>query len=107
VGVRAANPVPFTLSGTNSLIVGHDPAWLVDPGPAVEAHVAALAAELDRRGGLGGIALTHDHADHTEAVPSVRQRYPDARLGAARGEVDAPLGDGQTSAPTVGVASPG
>ena len=107
VGVRAANPGPFTLSGTNSWIVGHDPAWLVDPGPAVEAHVAALAAELDRRGGLGGIALTHDHADHTEAVPSVRQRYPDARLGAARGEIDVRLGHGQTFGPFEVVATPG
>jgi len=31
VGIRAANPGPFTLSGTNSWIVGRDPAWLVDP----------------------------------------------------------------------------
>ncbi len=43
VGIRAENPGPFTLSGTNSWIVGRDPAWLVDPGPAIDAHVAALA----------------------------------------------------------------
>ena len=34
VGIRAPNPGPFTLSGTNSWIVESNPAWLVDPGPA-------------------------------------------------------------------------
>src|SRR5438067_2224714 len=42
VGFRAANPGPFTLSGTNSWIVGREPAWLVDPGPSLPAHVDAL-----------------------------------------------------------------
>src|SRR2546423_14647866 len=107
VGIRAGNPGPFTLSGTNSWIVGHDPAWLVDPGPALEAHVAALAAELERRGGLGGIALTHDHADPTEALPRVRERYPDSQLGAARGEVDIRLRQGETFGPFEVVAMPG
>src|SRR5947209_8376265 len=92
VGIRAPNPGPFTLSGTNSWIVGREPAWLVDPGPALEGHVAALSAELERRGGLGGIALTHDHADHTEAVSAVRRRYPSAPVAAARGKVDMRLG---------------
>ena len=40
VGIRAANPGPFTLSGTNSWIVGRAPAWLVDPGPALDEHLA-------------------------------------------------------------------
>ena len=75
IGVRADNPGPFTLSGTNSWIVGRDPAWLVDPGPAIDAHLDALIAELEVRGGLGGIALTHDHADHAEGVPAIRAGF--------------------------------
>ena len=94
VGVRADNPGPLTLSGTNSWIVGSHPAWLIDPGPALPEHVGALIAELERRGGLAGIALTHDHGDHSEAVRPVRERFPDAPLAAARGEVDVCLGDG-------------
>ena len=94
VGIRAANPGPFTLSGTNSWIVARDPAWLVDPGPSLDEHVAALIAELEHRGGLGGIALTHHHPDHTEAIPTIQARYPAAPLAAARGDVDIELSDG-------------
>jgi glyoxylase-like metal-dependent hydrolase (beta-lactamase superfamily II) len=107
IGIRAPNPGPFTLSGTNSWIVGRDPAWLVDPGPALEEHVAALAGEVAHRGGLGGIALTHGHADHTEAVPPMRALYPDAPVGAARGEVDVLLADGDSFGPFEVVATPG
>jgi glyoxylase-like metal-dependent hydrolase (beta-lactamase superfamily II) len=107
IGIRAANPGPFTLSGTNSWIVGSGPGWLVDPGPALDEHVDALADELQRRGGLGGIALTHDHADHAEAVPSIRQRFPDAPLAGARGPVDVTLGDGSSFGPLVALATPG
>jgi glyoxylase-like metal-dependent hydrolase (beta-lactamase superfamily II) len=69
VRILAPNPGPMTLSGTNSYVVGADPAYVVDPGPDDEGHVAALRAEADRRGGLGGILLTHSHADHAAAAP--------------------------------------
>jgi glyoxylase-like metal-dependent hydrolase (beta-lactamase superfamily II) len=98
VCLRADNPGPLTLSGTNTYVVGRDPAWVVDPGPALDAHVAAVAAEVARRGGLGGIALTHDHADHAEAIDPLRAAAgaPDAPLLAAgkpggRTDVPAPL----------------
>jgi glyoxylase-like metal-dependent hydrolase (beta-lactamase superfamily II) len=107
VGVRADNPGPFTLSGTNSWLVGRDPAWLVDPGPALEAHLDALAREIDTRGGLAGIALTHDHADHSEAAGWVRRRFPEAVLGAARGAVDHRLADGERFGPLLAVFTPG
>jgi glyoxylase-like metal-dependent hydrolase (beta-lactamase superfamily II) len=68
VRVRADNPGPLTLSGTNSWVVGRDPAWVVDPGPADPAHLDAIAAVAAARGGAGGIALTHDHPDHSEGV---------------------------------------
>jgi glyoxylase-like metal-dependent hydrolase (beta-lactamase superfamily II) len=81
VGVRANNPSPLTLTGTNTWIVGRDPAWLIDPGPALEDHLAALEIELRDRGGLGGVALTHDHPDHSQALGPLLERFPDARRG--------------------------
>jgi glyoxylase-like metal-dependent hydrolase (beta-lactamase superfamily II) len=72
--VRAENPGPLTLSGTNTWIVGRDPAWIVDPGPALDDHLDAVAAETVARGGAGGIVLTHDHHDHSEGVEPLRER---------------------------------
>ena len=71
--VRADNPGPFTLSGSNTWLVGRDPCWIVDPGPALPEHVSAVAGEARARGGAGGIALTHHHADHAEAVEPLRE----------------------------------
>lgn len=127
--IRADNPGPFSLTGTNTWIVGRDPAWIVDPGPALDAHVEAIVAEVARRGGAGGIALTHDHPDHAEAVPLLRARLGAAgaagapgaarpsRAGrssgaaipvaAARGAVELPLRDGMRVGPLEAVATPG
>ena len=91
--VRADNPSPLTLSGTNTWVVGR---WVVDPGPALDAHLDAVAAEAAGRGGAEGIALTHDHADHAEGVRGLLSRVGDvqvvsAREGAADGDVFGPL----------------
>lgn len=107
MGVRADNPGPLTLDGTNSWLVGSRPAWLIDPGPALPAHISALTEEIERRGGLGGVALTHDHADHAEATSSIRARFPQAPLAAARGEVDVRLRDGMRFGPLEVVEMPG
>ncbi len=107
VGIRAANPGPLSLGGTNSWIVGRAPAWLVDPGPDLSEHLDALDAELAARGGLGGIAATHDHIDHVEALGAMRARHPDAPVGAARGAVDVVLSDGARFGPLEAIATPG
>jgi glyoxylase-like metal-dependent hydrolase (beta-lactamase superfamily II) len=105
--VRADNPGPLTLDGTNTWVVGRGPAYVVDPGPALPDHVAAVAAEVAARGGLGGIALTHGHADHVEAVGDLRGRAGGAPVAAARGDVDLRLADGETFGPLVSLALPG
>ncbi len=107
IGVRAANPGPFTLTGTNSWIVGSDPAWLVDPGPALPPHLEAVIGELEQRGGLGGVALTHDHPDHVDAVPAIRDRFPQAPVAGARGDVDHRLADGDAFGPLTVLGTPG
>ena len=93
--VRADNPGPLTLSGTNTWIVGR---WVVDPGPALDAHLDAVAATVSARGGAEGIALTHDHADHAGGLEGLLLRLGadvpvlSARRGAGDGEVAGPLG---------------
>jgi glyoxylase-like metal-dependent hydrolase (beta-lactamase superfamily II) len=72
--VRADNPGPLTLTGTNTYVVGRDPCWIVDPGPALDEHLDAVAAEAAARGGAAGIALTHEHADHVEGLASLLER---------------------------------
>lgn len=105
--VRAANPSPFTLGGTNTWIVGRDPAWVVDPGPALPEHVDAVTAAVAARGGAGGIALTHDHPDHAEGVPALRERLGGAPLAGARGAVDLRASDGDRVGPFEALATPG
>jgi glyoxylase-like metal-dependent hydrolase (beta-lactamase superfamily II) len=97
--VRADNPGPFTLTGTNTYVVGRDPAWIVDPGPELPEHVDAVVAEVQARGGAAGIVLTHDHHDHADAVPVVS-----ARTGA---ELATRLRDGDRVGPFTVVEAPG
>jgi glyoxylase-like metal-dependent hydrolase (beta-lactamase superfamily II) len=104
--VRAPNPGPLTLSGTNSWVVGHEPAWVVDPGPAIDEHLAALYEAIDERGGLGGVVLTHDHRDHSESARVVADRYG-APLAGGRGAVDIALAEGARIGPFTAVATPG
>jgi len=68
VRIRAENPGPMTLSGTNTYVVGREPAWVIDPGPDDPAHIEAVRAEGEKRGGVGGVLLTHSHADHSAGV---------------------------------------
>jgi glyoxylase-like metal-dependent hydrolase (beta-lactamase superfamily II) len=65
--VRAPNPGPMTLDGTNTWVVrapGHERGVVVDPGPLDEAHLAAVAAHAP----IGLILLTHGHPDHADGV---------------------------------------
>ena len=69
--IVAPNPGPMTLDGTNTYVVGRDPAHVIDPGPDDHDHLAAVRAEGEKRGGIGGILLTHSHADHSAGVPGL------------------------------------
>jgi glyoxylase-like metal-dependent hydrolase (beta-lactamase superfamily II) len=106
--VTADNPGPFTLQGTNTWLVGRDPCFVVDPGPLMEAHVERVLIDARDRGGIGGIAVTHDHLDHTEAVSELRDRAGGVRVAAARYEgADVRLGDCDEFGPLRAIATPG
>jgi glyoxylase-like metal-dependent hydrolase (beta-lactamase superfamily II) len=60
--ITAPNASPLTGPGTNSYVLG-DPAWaIVDPGPAIESHLAALIAAAPQ---ARWCFVTHTHGDHS------------------------------------------
>jgi glyoxylase-like metal-dependent hydrolase (beta-lactamase superfamily II) len=60
---RAPNPGPMTLDGTNTWVLPEH-GVAIDPGPADEGHLKAVAAS----GPITKILLTHGHADHVEGA---------------------------------------
>ncbi len=71
VRIVAPNPGPMTLDGTCSYLFGSDPCLVIDPGPEIESHIEAIRSEGERRGGIGGVLLTHGHGDHSDGVASL------------------------------------
>lgn len=105
--VRAGNPGPFTLSGTNTWVVGADPCWVVDPGPDLPEHRERVLAEAARRGGVGGIVLTHDHGDHADGLSALAAAAGDPVVAAARHPAGVRLADGDQIGPLTAIATPG
>ncbi|MSP52491.1 MAG: MBL fold metallo-hydrolase [Alphaproteobacteria bacterium] len=65
--IIARNPSPFTFHGTGTYIVGHGEVAVIDPGPAIEAHVAAIRTALANET-VTHILVTHTHRDHSPAA---------------------------------------
>jgi glyoxylase-like metal-dependent hydrolase (beta-lactamase superfamily II) len=65
--VLAPNPSPFTYHGTQSYVIGTGDLAVIDPGPADEAHLAALAEAIAGRP-VVAILCTHTHRDHSPAA---------------------------------------
>jgi glyoxylase-like metal-dependent hydrolase (beta-lactamase superfamily II) len=63
--IVAPNPGPMTLEGTNTYLFGSDPCVVIDPGDDSPAHLEAIRAAAEERGGVGLVLLTHSHGDHT------------------------------------------
>jgi len=63
----AANPSPFTFTGTQSYVVGEAEVAVIDPGPDLPDHVEAIIVALGGRR-LVAIMCTHTHRDHSPAA---------------------------------------
>ncbi len=62
--VVANNPGPFTYLGTGVYIIGNGDVAVIDPGPMVEEHFAALKAALKGER-VTHVLVTHSHMDHS------------------------------------------
>jgi glyoxylase-like metal-dependent hydrolase (beta-lactamase superfamily II) len=93
VRVRADNPSPMTLDGTNTYVTA---GWVVDPGPADPRHLQAVLAAAG--GEISGIVLTHGHPDHAEGAEP---------LGELSGAPVVRPGEGDEVGPFLSVATPG
>jgi glyoxylase-like metal-dependent hydrolase (beta-lactamase superfamily II) len=93
--VRAPNPSPLTLDGTNSYVVER---WVVDPGPLIEEHFDAIERAASP-GGIEAIVVTHGHFDHDEGAPRLAERAGGVRIVRPSG--------GEEVGPFSAIATPG
>ncbi|MPQ98692.1 MBL fold metallo-hydrolase [Modestobacter sp. I12A-02628] len=93
--VLAPNASGMTLDGTNTYLVGapgSGQAVVVDPGPADDAHLAAVEQALAGRDArVVAVLVTHHHGDHAEAALPWGARF-DAPVAAASPGVAGPGG---------------
>lgn len=69
--IVARNPGPFTFRGTATFIVGEEDVAVIDPGPDLPDHTAALMAGLgDEK--VSHILVTHTHLDHSPAAAALK-----------------------------------
>jgi glyoxylase-like metal-dependent hydrolase (beta-lactamase superfamily II) len=96
--IVAHNPGMMTGPGTNTYLVGIDEIAVIDPGPADDGHLDAIA-------GCGGdrirwILLTHTHEDHSPGAAGLKKRTGAQILafgpgqGRGRARLDGRLTDG-------------
>ena len=96
--IVAPNPGVMTGPGTNTYLVGHDEVAVIDPGPADDAHLDAIAAAGGGR--IRWIVVTHTHSDHSPGAQPLRERLrPDVLVLGFEGgrdgfDPDAEIGDG-------------
>jgi len=97
--VIAPNPGPFTFTGTGVYIVGSGEVAVIDPGPVMPDHEAALDAALEGER-VTHVLVTHHHLDHSPFAPALAAKHgcqvharPPQNLAPSGGEVRMEAGD--------------
>jgi glyoxylase-like metal-dependent hydrolase (beta-lactamase superfamily II) len=92
--VTAANPGPFTFTGTNTFLVGEQRLAIIDPGPDDPSHVEALIRAIgDAK--VAAIVVTHTHRDHSPAARALKRRYDVPVYAAGRSTASRPARPGE------------
>ena len=70
--ITADNPSPLTGRGTNTFLLGRGRIAVIDPGPDLLAHRAAIL-EAAKGGRITHIFVTHAHLDHSGGARALAQ----------------------------------
>lgn len=106
--VLAPNEGAFTFDGTRTYLVGRRRVALVDPGPASDAHVDAVAEAVSDADEVI-LLQTHGHSDHAGAAGALARRLETPVRGAGRDAETMAEGESVTTdaGRLVAVATPG
>lgn len=78
--IVAPNAGPMTGAGTNTYLLGKERITVLDPGPAIDAHVAAILHA--GKGRIEHIVCTHTHPDHSPAWKAIAEATGATVIGA-------------------------
>ncbi len=78
--VIARNGGPFTFHGTGTYIVGKGRVAIIDPGPDLDEHVAALLRAVEGET-VTHLLVTHTHRDHSPAARRLKEALGAPTLG--------------------------
>ncbi len=70
--LTARNPGPFTFFGTNTYLVGTKRLVVVDPGPDLGEHIAAIL-KATQGATIEAILVTHTHVDHSPGARLLKE----------------------------------
>ena len=93
--VVANNPGPFTFTGTGTYIVGQGEVAVIDPGPDLPEHLAALLKAVAGER-ITAILITHHHADHSPLAAALKAATGAPVYGCAVAEPHGPDDTGVT-----------
>lgn len=94
--IVAGNPSPFTFTGTCSYIVGRGTVAVIDPGPALPAHIDALLEALSGET-VSHIVVTHTHMDHSPGARLLKEATGAPIVGCGPHLAARPLAEGEAN----------
>jgi glyoxylase-like metal-dependent hydrolase (beta-lactamase superfamily II) len=104
--LRAGNPSAMTLDGTRTWLLGERQLVIIDPGPALDAHVQAIEQSAESAE-IVTILLTHDHPDHAEAAAPLEARLDAQICAMVRGTLADQMEIPTDAGPLIALHTPG